>query len=335
MFLKNYQLLKNNEILIGTFLFLISFFIRIPIVIIFGDDTLEHEWENLFFNLVNNGKLVWQTFDNGFLLPNLWMPPLYAYYLYLFSFLSLDNQNYIFTILYSQAFLAALSIIIFYNLNKFFFSKKISFYASLIFSLFPLYLYACSQISSISLQVFLTVAFLYLFFLTVRRKSIFYIIFFSFVSGLLILLRGEFWFIYLLSILYLYLFLKISFKKILLIFLITLVTTSPYLIRNYIIFEKITVLNSFGYNLWKGNHPYAKENSIVAGSMLVTEDIMQKVDEVKIDNFYRIYWDKIFLNEAIKNIKSDPVGHFIFCIKKAIFFILIDFKSLDPKFLLY
>ena len=35
MFLKNYQHLKNNKLSTGVFLFLISFFIRIPIIIIF------------------------------------------------------------------------------------------------------------------------------------------------------------------------------------------------------------------------------------------------------------------------------------------------------------
>lgn len=332
MFLKNYQHFKKKQIFSGVFLFLISFFIRIPIIIIFGDEILEYEWENLVFNLVHNGKLVWQTFDNGFLLPNSWMPPLYAYYLYLFTFLGLENQNYILLILYSQALIAALSIMLFYNLNKLFFSNKVSFYSSLVFSFFPLYLYACSQVSSISLQVFLTIAFLYFFFLVKKKKNIIYLLSFSFISGLLILLRGEFWFVYLLSIMYLFIFLKISLKRIVLIFLITLITTSPYLIRNFLIFEKVMVLNSFGYNLWKGNHPYAKENSIIAGSMIVDDSIMKKTDAIKIDNFYRIHWDKVFLNEALKNIKSDPVGHFIFYIKKAISFILIDFKSTTTNY---
>lgn len=330
MFVKNYQHLKNSQLRTGVFLFLISFFIRIPIIIIFGDEGLDYEWESLVYNLVHNGKLVWQTFDNGFLLPNSWMPPLYAYYLYSLTFLGLENENYIYLALYSQALLAALSIVLFYQLNKLFFSNKTSIYGALIFSLFPLYLYACSQISSISLQVFLTIAFLYFFFLI--KKNIFYLLFFSLISGLLILLRGEFWFIYLLSITYLFLFLKVPLKKIILIFLVTAITISPYLTRNFIIFEKVTVLNSFGYNLWKGNHPYAKENSIVAGSMIINDKIMKKTNAIKIDNFYRIHWDKVFLNEAVENIKSDPAGHFIFYLKKAISFVLIDFKSTTPNY---
>ena len=119
MYLNNYQYLKKKEILLVFLLILFSAAVRVPVIIILGDPNLENEWLHLVNNLINHKGLSMSTVE-GLLLPNLWMPPLYAYYLYLFSFLSLDNQNYIFTILYSQAFLAALSIIIFYNLNKFY-----------------------------------------------------------------------------------------------------------------------------------------------------------------------------------------------------------------------
>jgi len=59
--------------------------IRIPIIFIFGDTSLENEWEILVHNLIIHGQLVYERFDE-FLLPNLWMPPLYAYYIYIFSF---------------------------------------------------------------------------------------------------------------------------------------------------------------------------------------------------------------------------------------------------------
>ena len=110
-------------------------------IILFGETSLEYEWLYLVSNLIEHGQLVYQTFDNGFLLPNLWMPPLYAYYLYIFSFFNLENQNYIFLVLVTQIVLASISVIIFYKINKLFFSRKISFFSSLIFSLFPLYEY--------------------------------------------------------------------------------------------------------------------------------------------------------------------------------------------------
>ena len=71
MFLDNYHYLKNKEIYISILLFLFSFFSRIPVIILFGDTSLEYEWLYLVSNLIEHGQLVYQTFDNGFLLPNL------------------------------------------------------------------------------------------------------------------------------------------------------------------------------------------------------------------------------------------------------------------------
>jgi len=57
MYLNNYQQLKNKETYLLIFLFLFSFFIRIPSIFIFGDTSLENEWKILVNNLTNYGKL--------------------------------------------------------------------------------------------------------------------------------------------------------------------------------------------------------------------------------------------------------------------------------------
>ena len=87
MFLNNNQFSKKKETFVLFSLILISVLIRIPVILIFGDTSLEHEWKILVNNLINHETLSYMSFD-GFLLPNLWMPPLYAYYLY---FLIVDN----------------------------------------------------------------------------------------------------------------------------------------------------------------------------------------------------------------------------------------------------
>ena len=332
MFLNNYHQLKSKEIYVLTFLILFSAFIRIPVILIYGDSNLEHEWELLVNNLIEHGQLVYEIFDNGMLLPNLWMPPLYAYYLYCFSFFGLEDQNYIRLILLSQVLLASISVAVFYKINKLFFSQKISFYNSVLFSIFPIYVYASSQISSISLQVFLIILFFYFFFQIIDKKNFSSIILFSFISGLLILLRGEFRIIFVVSIFYLFLFFKIPIKKIFLIFLITLVTTSPYLIRNFIIFGKITVVETSGYNLWKGNHPHALQNSRVEGSEMVSENLKKLNDSIPRDKFYRINRDKLFFDQAIKNIIKKPLEYLIFSLKKAISFQFIILDSMDPRY---
>ena len=168
MYLNNYQHLKNKETYLLIFLFLFSFFIRIPSIFIFGDTSLENEWKILVNNLTDYGKLysilpyfLFQFED--FFIPNVFMPPLYAFYLYFFKVFNFSNEIYILVVLFSQSILSSFSVVIFYIINKLFFSNKISIFGTLIFSLFPLHIYACGQISSVTLQSFLIVVFFYFF----------------------------------------------------------------------------------------------------------------------------------------------------------------------------
>ena len=177
MFLNNYQYPEKREAFKIFLLFLVSIFIRIPVVLLFGDINLENEWMVLLHNITKHGTLALKNFD-GYLLPNLWMPPLYAYYIYFLSFFKLDHQNFISLILFSQVFLASISVIIFYKINKLFFSNKISLFNALLFSLFPLYAYSCSQISSASLHIFLAMFFYYYFFQIANKKKNLSIFFF-------------------------------------------------------------------------------------------------------------------------------------------------------------
>jgi hypothetical protein len=331
MLLENYHHIKNKETYVIIFLILFSTFIRIPIVVMLGDTSIENEWGYLYDNLILHGQLIYEKFD-GVLLPNLWMPPLYAYYIYFFSIFSSSETVVTQLVLYSQTAIAGASVAFFYQLNRNFFSKNISFLSSILFSIVPLHLYACSQISSISLQVFLIILFLFFFFQIVKNYSFLSIIGFSISSGMLILLRGESIAIVSLSIIYLFLFFNISIKKISIILLMTLITASPYLIRNIIIFEKAIIIKSFGYNFWRGNHPLALEESLVEGSEIHYGNLREKVKQIPKDKFYRFAFDKLYLDEGIKNIQKEPLGYLILMIKKGISFLLINHQSMDSKY---
>ena len=327
MYLNNNQFFKKKETLVLFFLILFSVLVRIPVILIFGDTSLDHEWGLLVDNLISHGVLSYKNFGN-FMLPNLFMPPLYAYYLYVFSFLNLEFHNYINLILFSQMFLASISVIIFYKINKIFFTQKICFYSSLLFSIFPLYAYSCSQISSISLQTFFLLLFFYFFFQLAEKKGSISILIFSLTSGLLILLRGEFFIILIFSILYLFFFFKVKIKNILLIVLITLITISPYLIRNFLVFEKITITKSVGFNLWKGNNFHSE----VEGSELMDKNLKEKISMVSEDKFYRINLDKIFMDEAIKNIANEPTKYLKLFFKKVAAFLFLDTNSSQTNY---
>jgi len=84
MYLNNYQHLKNKETYLLFFLFLFSFLIRIPVIFIFGDTRLDNEWGIIVNNLTDYGKFSLVNFGD-FFVPSLFMPPLYAFYLYFFK----------------------------------------------------------------------------------------------------------------------------------------------------------------------------------------------------------------------------------------------------------
>ena len=308
-------------------LIVISFLARLPVIIFYGDSSTENEWTTLLHYLVNHNILALQEFDN-FILPNLLMPPLYAYYLYAFTFLNYEVNNFVLLILFSQSVLASISIGVFYKINSFFFNRKISFYSSLIFSLLPIYLYSCSQISSASLTIFLAILFYYYFFKITNSNTFLNLFIMGIIGGLLILISREFTLIIIISSFYLFWYSKISFKNFFLIILVSLLVISPYLVRNYLIFDKIIIHSSFGFNLWKGNN----QNSKVEGSDMVINELKSKINNVTKDKFYRINEDKIYVNEAINNIKEDPERYLILYLKRTVSYFFIDIDSTYPNY---
>ena len=338
--MNNYQNLKNKEAYLLIFLFLFSFLIRIPSIFIFGDTSLENEWKllvnylteyrklySILPSLINSSSLPPLTFDN-FFVPNVFMPPLYAFYLYFFKLINFTKEIYILIILFSQSILSSLSVVIFYIINKNFFSSKISLLGALIFLLFPIHIYACGQISSAILQAFLLVVFFYFFFKTIKKDNFFNICFLSLTSGLLILLRGEFIAYFILSILYMGLFLKINLKSITIIVLLTIVAISPYLIRNIMLVDAITITKSIGYNLWKGNNP----NSTVEGNSSIDSNLIEQIEKLPKDKYFDVNADRVFQNEGLKNIKNNPLRYLALYVKKILSFIFIDINSSYPKY---
>ena len=106
-------------------------------------------------------------------------------------------------------------------------------------------------------------------------------------------------------------------KNIMIIILLTTVVISPYLIRNIILVDKITITKSIGYNLWKGNNP----DSNVEGNPKFDFDLKQEVNKISRDSHYDIHVDKVFEKEGLKNIRSNPVRYFSLYLKKILSFL--------------
>tara|TARA_Y100000590_G_scaffold375268_1_gene440105 strand:+ start:194 stop:1426 length:1233 start_codon:yes stop_codon:yes gene_type:complete len=306
------------------FLITISFVARLIAVLIYGDTIIDNEWGILLNNLYNHKTYAFYEFENK-LIPSSYMPPLYPFILLFLKVVSFDKINILALIFSLQILLSLISIYIFYKINQQFFSVKTSMINSFIFALFPLNIYTVSQTSSITLQIFLSLLFLRYFFLTANNCSNKNIIIFSIICGLSLLTRGEFILILISALIYKLVSKKINILNLIKILLISLIIVSPYLIRNYINFEKIHIANVTGYALWKGNNPTLKVEGYE--NFKDYEEIKSKIENIPYNNFYETKRDNIFLEAAIKNIKSDPGVYLLFYIKKIFSFYFFDTNS--------
>ena len=98
----------------------------------------------------------------------------YYLFLVLFSMFNLQEQNYIQLILASQILLSSISVVIFYKINKFFFSKKISFLQfNIVFNFSCACLRMWANIFNIFANFFNNIIFL-LFFSIYKKKNYFF-----------------------------------------------------------------------------------------------------------------------------------------------------------------
>ena len=313
-----------------------SFFIRVIATILFGDKVIDMEW-GIILNNLEASQILSVREVNGTPVPNIFMPPLYPFFLYSIKIFFNNSVFFLFFIKFLQIVFSLISIYLFYKILLEFYSKNISYIGTIVFSFFPLNIYAVSQISSITLQIFLLNIFLFSFIKIFKGVDINkYLIIFSISSGLLILLRGEFFVFVIFSLLYLFLNQR-NFKNILLILIMTVLIVSPYLVRNYQIFGVITVTKSAGYNLLKGNNPLSKVEGV--GMFRAVEKIVPAV-KIKLDELnsrgpikkHDLIKDKILLDQAIRYIKEDPIRYIQLYFKKALSFIFIDIESTYPNY---
>lgn len=322
--------IKKFDFLIGIILF--SFLFRLITVYFFRDNHLDNEWQILVNNLISYKSYSFYTFDNQ-IIPSAYMPPLYAFLIYSVKIITFfEETNLVYSIIFLQILLSVYSVYLFYQINQSFFSQKLSLINSFIFSIVPLNIYSCGQISSINLQIFLSLLFLKFLILLIKKEEIRNIIFFSITSGLLILTRGEFLLIFILIVLFILYRKKIAFNSFIKILIIVLLIISPYVTRNYINFNQIFVVKSLGYNLWKGNNELSQVEGYENLKKSEFNKLYDEINNINKDKLYEIKRDKVFLEEAIYNITNNPLYYFKQFVKKFISYYFIDIKSNYPSY---
>ena len=163
---------------------------------------------------------------------------------------------------------------------------------------------------------------------------------------MLILIRGEFILIFFLILFFTILKNKIELINFTKIIAVVILIISPYVVRNYMVFNEIVIVKSLGFNLWKGNN----QKSYVGGSNFHIpstieeiylwkklkepewQNMKKKLQEIKINKHYEINRDKIFLEEAKNNLFNNPARYANLFFKKLFSYYFVDFKSNYPNY---
>ena len=119
--------------------------------------------------------------------------------------------------------------------------------------------------------------------------------------------------------------------------LISVLIISPYLYRNYYIFNVLTITKSSGYNLLKGNHPRTKVEG--TGMFLKIEEVIPEV-KVPLEQLkslgpiksYDLLQDQVLMDQALIFIKSEPLKYISLYFKKFFSFMFLDINSSYPNY---
>ena len=296
---------------------------RVLSIQFYGDKVIGMEWGEIFYAYEKYG-ILGKAIDGELVpVPNLYMPPLYPFYLISLKYLFPFENNFPLFVLYTHLILSVISIFFFDKILKNFFSNRLSLIGTSIFVFLPINIYSVAQSSSICLQVFLVTMFFFYFLKFYQIENFFNVIMFSLLGGLLMLIRGEFLLTYILTLSFIFYFKK-KIKFIVLSILISLIIISPYLIRNYNLTNKIIITQSFGFNLWKGNNLLSK---VEGNDKIYDLEMSKEYKNLKHNNLYDINMDQIYKENAISNISSDPKRYLNLYIEKFFSFLFFDLKS--------
>ena len=99
----------------------------------------------------------------------------------------------------------------------------------------------------------------------------------------------------------------------------------------------IHLVNVTGYALWKGNNqlfnvdgfriPLHPEESETWPKIPEFDNLYKKLDKLEKDKKYEINRDKIFKDEALKNIIQDKQSYLVFYLKKIFSYFFLDLNS--------
>jgi hypothetical protein len=298
--------LQNKKIIL--FIILLGLFARIGFMIFFCDLKKDNYSEygciaknissgngySLFYYYNDSVQIKNKPFTKPY--PSAFMPPGYVYYLLPFNKIDNIQLRNIF-IFSSQIILSLVLIIFFYYFLSKLFSERICIISATILSLLPEFIYSAFIFNAIVHYHLFVILILIIimdkgFTDNYKKPLLFFLL-----STITIYYRSEFLLFVLLILLYL--LINKKFKHFILGVFIILTLLSPWIIRNYIVFDKIIPFTTnAGLNLYRGHNPYAIGNW---GSQDFSKDIHNNSDNIN----FELVFNKYYFNKAIESIPNN------------------------------
>ncbi|MDD3731868.1 MAG: glycosyltransferase family 39 protein [candidate division Zixibacteria bacterium] len=249
------KILESKNYFYPFIIFAISFFLRFLYIISFEAEIIYNDDPWYYLRIANNilnGK--------GYIEGNLYAyrPPLYSYFIALVFYFTDNNINITRLI---QSILSSFSCVGIYFIGKKLSSKNTGLIAGMFCAIYPQLINYSVQLCTEQLFLFFIIFGLLCFIISYYKKNLLVEITAGFLFGLASLTReAGLFFIFGILIWLIFKHKKIttSLKKWWLIALISIITISPWAVRNYLIFNKfVPIATNGGINFYMGNNPEA------------------------------------------------------------------------------
>jgi 4-amino-4-deoxy-L-arabinose transferase-like glycosyltransferase len=204
------------------------------------------------------------------------------------------------------AFMSACTIYWIGKMAQSIYPSKISLWiAGALAAIYPFFIYYSSLILSETFFLFFTC----LFFRNLLEESTRKTILSGTAAGLAHLTRPTLLYFLPMVLIWKYFFMKYPLKRILLFLVIFCVLISPWVIRNYFIFDEILISSTTaGHVLWEGNNPWNKTGGVAEAQWGYLKDMPASLTEIQQDK-----WKK---EQAVSYIRSHPKHFFELSVKR-------------------
>lgn len=236
--------------------------------------------------------------------PTITMQIGYPLYLAIFYFFNFDNSS----IFLSQIFLSVINIVLVWKIMELVgINKKIIIFILVIFTLYPGNIYNINRLLTENLFTTLFLTFLFFWYTWINKKKYIYLVISSIFLTMSIFVRGSSLPFLFLSIMYILIYSKEKIKSMIYLMNPFILMMIPWIIRNYLVFNKFYVLTLAGENpkIW-GAMPYYLDMDSANGKTL-SELICSSLS---INSFLFIRWRVFgFFNYMFRNVWDESIRH--------------------------